>query len=423
MWFDNLSNPEEAGWFQEAHPQPDKFGSLWAMTPKHKQQESVLVSSKLYNDIVLLSTGGFAPIHDGHIAMMETAKAHMESKGFRVVSGYISPGHDDYVVSHKGVSISAPERLAYANEKLKYHPWLMVDPWEAIGNFCSVNYTSVIDHLEKLLHRRVCYVVGSDNARFSLAFKDRGLCCVVQRSADVLPNPKYRNRSYSSHSKHVFIAENDPITGSSTEVRSDFVFGEAKKKKLTLRVCPASEKYIERLLSILNDYYFDVQLIHLVSQKLPEGILNLISLDQMIKSPFGNLEMSRDYIEGGYCKIGYTNRPSTPSLMEQIQAFAGMNVSLFDDDVYSGGTMRKATMLLKSVGCSIISYHALSFANGDESEIMDSRDLLPIQNGGLVVNGKRVPYIYPYVCPHVRASVLPEQAEEFSDRIRENFWN
>lgn len=412
MWFQNLPDPEEAGWFQEMHSTPDKFGKLWSMTPRHKLQQE--------NGIVLLSTGGYAPIHDGHIAMMEAAKIHMEAKGFRVLGGYVSPGHDDYVVSHKNIPISAPERLAYANRRLKNHPWMMVDPWEAIGCTCSVNFTTVIDHLESLLNRRICYVVGSDNERFSLAFKDRGLLCVVRRTADVLPNPKYRGRTYN-HSEHVFTADNEPIPGSSTAIRKELRFGEAKKKKIILRVDVASEPYVDQLIDILVDYYTSVYTVHVSSQRLPE-IPNLISLDQMIESPFGNLGLSRNYVEGGYYKLGYTNRPSCPPLEEQVKLFSGKIVSLFDDDVVSGNTLRRAAALLQSVNCKVLSYHALSFSDGGACEIMDSRDFLPVPEGGLVVCGKRVPYIYPYVCPFVRASVLPKLAEEFSNRIRQTFW-
>jgi hypothetical protein len=199
-------------------------------------------------------------------------------------------------------------------------------------------------------------------------------------------------------------------------------FGSSRKKKLILRVDEASEPHLEKLLSILQDYYLDINLVRVRDQKIPGEIHNLVSLDQMIPSPFGNLGLSRNYAEGGYHKLGYTNRPNSPSLEEQLSVFAGKEISLFDDDVVSGNTMRKATDLLRGRGCSVISYHALSFSDDGTCEIMDSRDFLPVSDGGLVVHGERVPYIYPFVCPHVRASVLPEQAVEFSDRIFKTFW-
>jgi len=419
MWFQNLSDTEEAGWFPETHAHPDKFGDLWAMTPTYKLQKS-----SGQKDIVLLSTGGFTPLHDGHICMMEAAKIHMESQGFRVRGGYISPGHDDYVVQHKGVRIYAPERLVYANNKLKDHPWLMVDPWEAIGCSCSVNFTTVIDHLEKFLNCRVCFVVGSDNARFSLAFQEHGLLCIVPRSAEVLPNPKYRTRSYMHKSQNVFIANNEPIIGSSTDTRREMSFGNLQeKKKLILRVDADSESYLSRLLAILVDYYAEISIVRVAEQELPHGIANLVSLDQMMVSSFGNLGISRNYAEGGYIKLGYINRPGTSALGQQIKFFTNQSVSLFDDDVVTGSTMRKVSALLKEVNCKVVSYHALSFTDEGMYEILDSRDFLPISEGGLVVRGMRVPYIYPYVCPHARASILSNQAVEFSDRIYKEFWS
>ena len=37
--------------------------------------------------VVLLSTGGFDPIHDGHIYMMEFAKETLEKNGYKVIGG------------------------------------------------------------------------------------------------------------------------------------------------------------------------------------------------------------------------------------------------------------------------------------------------------------------------------------------------
>lgn len=415
MFFQNVPDLEESGWFQEAHSQTDKFGTQWAMTPSHK-----LLPQKDEKDIILLSTGGFAPIHYGHIAMMEAAKLHMESQGFRVRGGYVSPGHDDYVTLHKGVPLYAPERIAYANNGLKDHDWLMVDPWEALGCTCSVNFTKVIEHLESLLNCRVCFVVGSDNARFSLAFKEQGLLCVVRRTEDVLPNEKYRSKNYLIGTDRVFIADNKPISGSSTQSRRNMSLTMGYKKKLILRCDDASDPYLDRLAGILIDYYMDIKFTEVSRQSLPK-IPNLISMDQMMRSSFGNLEMSRNYVEGGYYKLGYINRPSTPPLREQVKAFSGQYVSLFDDDIATGGSMTHAISLLRGAGSHVIEYCTYSRADKG-TEIMDSRDLLPLPDSGLVVQGKRVPYIYPYVCPHVRASVLPQKAVEFSDRIRKAFW-
>lgn len=45
---------------------------------------------------LLLTTGSMSPIHQGHIAMMFTARERIEQEGFQVVHGWISPSHDLY---------------------------------------------------------------------------------------------------------------------------------------------------------------------------------------------------------------------------------------------------------------------------------------------------------------------------------------
>ena len=62
---------------------------------------------KKENPVVLLSTGGFDPIHDGHIYMMEFAKEALEKKGYHVIGGYLSPSHESYVSTKPYYKINA----------------------------------------------------------------------------------------------------------------------------------------------------------------------------------------------------------------------------------------------------------------------------------------------------------------------------
>ena len=59
------------------------------------------------NPVVLLSTGGFDPIHDGHIYMMEFAKETLEKNGYKVIGGYFSPSHPSYVSTKPYYKINA----------------------------------------------------------------------------------------------------------------------------------------------------------------------------------------------------------------------------------------------------------------------------------------------------------------------------
>jgi hypothetical protein len=128
--------------------------------------------------LVLLTTGGFSPVHQGHLALMERAKQYLENKGRRVLGGYLSPSHDDYVSTKQGGTAHLPiaHRLALCHEAVADSPWLMVDPWEARFAPVSLNFTDVArrlrDYITKMFptkNIKVVYVFGSDNLGFLAA--------------------------------------------------------------------------------------------------------------------------------------------------------------------------------------------------------------------------------------------------------------
>ena len=84
--------------------------------------------------VVLVSTGGFFPVHSGHLAMMASARRAAEASGWWVVGGYLSPGHDRYLaLKCGGLPMAASDRLALAAAASADHDWLAVDPWEALA--------------------------------------------------------------------------------------------------------------------------------------------------------------------------------------------------------------------------------------------------------------------------------------------------
>jgi len=170
----------------------------WLTTPFHKilrrlpqLDEYDLAQLTAYPPIVLLTTGGFSPIHNGHIDMMELAKNEMMQRGHVVLGGYLSPSHDSYVSTKHGGSASLlnEHRIRLCHEAVAMSEWLMVDPWEARYLPCAVNYTDVILRLEKYLNYhfrpsaplRVGYVFGGDNAEFARAFLRKGYAVCVER--------------------------------------------------------------------------------------------------------------------------------------------------------------------------------------------------------------------------------------------------
>lgn len=140
--------------------------------------------------VVLLATGCFAPVHLGHLAMMETARAALRDAGRWVVGGYLSAAHDEYALSKPGVTqdLIIENRLALLEEAVWPSPWLHVCPWEGRYTPGAVNFTDVLDRLTAYLRKHVradievAYVFGSDNAGFVRAFEHAGLAVCVQRT-------------------------------------------------------------------------------------------------------------------------------------------------------------------------------------------------------------------------------------------------
>lgn len=84
---------------------------------------------------VILTTGALSPAHRGHIAMLGAARAALESKGWVVLGGFLSPSHDLYVgpkaAAHRSPHASAAHRVALAELVAADHPWIEVAKWEA----------------------------------------------------------------------------------------------------------------------------------------------------------------------------------------------------------------------------------------------------------------------------------------------------
>jgi len=169
----------------------------WLTTPFHKilrrlSQLDDFDPAQLaaYPPLVLLTTGGFSPIHNGHLDM-ELAKNAMMEQGHIVLGGYLSPSHDSYVSTkyNGSAGLLDAHRLRLCHEAVAMSEWLMVDPWEARYVPCALNYTDVILRLERYLNHhlrlpvplRVGYVFGGDNAAFARTFLGQGYAVCIER--------------------------------------------------------------------------------------------------------------------------------------------------------------------------------------------------------------------------------------------------
>lgn len=380
---------------------------------------------------VIISTGAFSPIHEGHIEMMVSAKKQMEANHWNVIGGYLSPGHDEYIKQKTGNDwIPIHDRLAYANEKIKDYSWLAMDPWEGVFAPGAVNFTSVVHRLHLYLKKHVgddisiFFVCGADNARFSLAFKN------YQENKEfgtvIIRRPKYNERINKYDTlKNVYHGYGNNNM-SSTQLRLEGFQIQSKPSQLYLRMFWNNfEKQIKTELQKEFDIIWALDIVEQNSNwkdafnhsELDENqILNLDS-----DSEFGiKFNVSRLYDLYGQKQLGFIHRPESKYTIEQQITNLKIkdDVYLFDDDICSGKTLNYVEKILNNNSINVIGKFSYITSNKN-TEVLDSKDFIINANGGLVIEYKgklvRVPYIYPFVCPTTRASV--SNPLDFSVRI------
>lgn len=395
---------EKAGFIYDSYEKPENFENSNNIICTH------LPKIDKDNSVVLLTSGAFCPFHNGHLDMMIRAKNALEKIGKNVVAGYISPSHDEYVFNKVASGYHINKRIKIIENKIKNYDWLFVDPWEGVFTKYALNFTDVIERLKKYIlfytgkDIPIYFVCGSDNARFALTFINKGHCVVVNRPGyedDVeIKNMVKTDRVLWTHGNS---------DESSTDIR--------KKESIENEI---SKAYIRRenyhpfeldLLKLFKSNFDYTEIADVDEQRdryeeiKPKSIhgkkINTISLDKLIDGD-ANLNVSRLYGAFGIRKLGYFSK----GLNHDIDF---NECYLFDDDICTGGTIEYASNVLEKYKVKVNGI--FTFKVSKQTEIIDCRDFLILHpEGGLVVklpNGKnsRVPYIYPFVCPYLRASV------------------
>lgn len=397
----------EAGYFDDYVSDPIVFDNYNYPFPVQK-----VLNSNSNKIAVLVTTGSFCPVHDGHIEMLEKAKEAVEEKyNFDVVAGYIVPDHDDYIIEkNKDEAILAHERIRIINKKLKdrKNDWIFSSPIGSLFSKGSINFTEVLNYKEKFFENlnidvEIIYVCGGDNSDFSKTFVKKGKCVIVNR-----PGYKY-NKFLSSNILHVY--HDNPM--SSTEVRKTDKHTPTEETSLILRIEEDDDRE-PILINTLLKYFKNIRIEKLNTQKENYKHIsfnNLVSLDSMFELD-NNLHMSRHYDLFGQNFIGYGRRPGYKDLLSQASEIEKGNYILIDDDIHTGGTMRFAKSVMESTGHTIDGVMSITISNKGE-EILDARDfLLGKKNSGLVmkvdnVDGIiRAPYIYPFVNVFERCSII-----------------
>lgn len=414
------------------------------------------------NPIVLLSTGGFDPIHDGHIYMMEFAKEVLEKEGYNVIGGYLSPSHESYVSTKPYYKINAYERLDLCQEYVKDSKWLIIDPWESIYVKTYINFTDIIQRLEQYLRKhvnskiQVAYVFGGDNSEFMYCFEDKGIGICVEREGY---SEKFSEMKEKFKGKNNFFISNKSIvsTYSSRNIRKrqgykykeqnyskedgDYVIRNEgmiplenyKEYVNNEKLKNAHKEFLEQLILLINkafDNKLDIKTIDMqVQLKRASSVLNnkrTISLDTYYRGTY-DIETSRlfDVSDTQKKYISLIGRIGHDTIKNQIKKIKDGRYILVDDDSATGKTIREVmSRLPERINIEQI-YLLASMLNEKIFDIVDLRDfIIGVQNGGLVVrlpNGEiaRSPYVLPYVNLKSRATVPAIKEMEFSIKLWE----
>jgi nicotinic acid mononucleotide adenylyltransferase len=352
---------------------------------------------------VVVFCGCFGPFHEGHMHVIERAMAVLWESGYWRVKCLISPDHDEYMGT-KSKDFPIDKRIQIIQDRIKDNSNYAVDPWAGI--FCkgAVNFTDVVFRTEEYIKRHlgkeipVFFVCGGDNARFALAFKERGNCIIVGR-------PNYENKyNHLVDNKRIFYVDGYDSSSSTEKRKATYSFKE-RPSECIIRVDSINQDECS-VAEILRRQFDRSKLVFVEAQREVFSKIQekTISLDPLIKGTY-NLELSRCFDYGGMYSRGIRSRPEGKPFEDQLKAIPPDKYVLFDDDQMTGRTLSFAEKFITLFGSKILRQETLSKSLSHQ-EILDARDFLyQYPNGGLVVNGKRVPYVWPFVNPAIRASV------------------
>ena len=437
----------------------DYYNLNFLTTPVSKIIEN-MKDKDIKNPVVLLTTGGFDPIHEGHLYMMDFAKKVLEKNGYNVVGGYLSPSHESYVSTKPYYKINSYERLDLCQECVKDSKWLMIDPFESIYVKTYVNFTDIIQRLELYLKKhinsniQVAYVFGGDNSEFMYCFENKGIGICIEREGY---SEKFNQIKNKCKGKNNFFINNKSIvsTYSSRNIRQresydynnqnyskedgDYVirnegitpllnYKQNVKEEILQK---EHEEFLKQLIELIRAVFhnqLDVKTINMeVQLKKAYSILEAkqtISLDTYYRGTY-NIETSRLFdisdIQKKY--ISLIGRIGHDTVKNQIQKIEDGNYILVDDDSATGKTiMEVMSNLPERINIEQI-FLLASMGNEKIFDIVDLRDfIIGAKNGGLVVRLPnkeiaRSPYMLPYVSLKTRATISASKEMKTSIRL------
>lgn len=442
----------EAGWVKEEQDNTRFF------VPEIVSNEFVemlkrldYTSDSIVNPAILVTTGSFDPIHDGHVSMMSAAKKSAEESGYRVVSGIMSAGHDGYVRERKTPEgVNGFKRCTMAEEFLKNHllnkdGWLFHDNWEALIAPEAVNFTTVIEWVKALVHHHapnlakkltLFYVFGADNATFShsLIGFDDVKPIIVQRKGYELSQEIANN---IDKSLALFAENNEDVSSTVIRqqklhtrpyvIRQDLdhsleylkeVLGEAE---YTNRVSEFRDSLTSLFQKSIKNENVNVLTLNVEEQllKTRELLSNNFRSDTAFLSADKYLEA--DNLVPVNCsrvfKPGAEQKYAEKILIKEGVAIDKNKKYVFvDDDIATGFTLEQLKKHYHIV--DTVSMLKIMVPYG-VYDVVDERDfLLGAENGGLMCETNtgyvRFPYVFPYVNLNTRALIKTGKVKAMS---------
>ena len=301
----------EAGFFDD-EVEPENYKSErndlnWLTTPFqkiinniHDLDSDTIGQFQETPPVVLLSTGAFSPIHQGHLMMMENAKKELENRGRTVLGGYISPSHDKYVFGkYKDVLfLDTSHRLRLCEKAVAHSDWLMSDPWEARFNDVPITYTDVITRLEAYLAKHlhvnfpvvVFYVFGGDNAPFARLFAKKGGCVCIKRPSHEDSLVSINHDPLITRNNNILIVDAfyDQPNISSTEIRNGTKEGLASIDELLKewhhQYPKASENKQKYIYAIRNDSRYATKIWQKKAKEIDLTLATIEFMDKFCRS-------------------------------------------------------------------------------------------------------------------------------------------
>jgi NAD+ synthetase len=421
----------EAGWMDVRRKElPLHFNFLG--TPYHKIRQTKK------KPVLLVTSGCFNPIHAGHILMLEKAKLSIE-EDCEVIGGYFVIANEHYQEKKLNKKISIVDIIKAAEERVRDHEWLMIDPYEALYEKHDINFTDTIDRLQKYTNTDVRYVFGGDNAKFARTFIGKGKCICVARPgyqeifnkirAEVVSERISFIDTYTENISSTLIRKQSvdsfvqPLSGKyivneDAACEQNIAFPQTVLREFNHEVVELLKRFIDPSIIVVNTY----------SPKTKESQTtdNEISLCSYYRTSI-NLNVSTLYANACYkTKIGLIARPGCDqTIEEQINTIPNGDYMLVDDDTYSGYTVKTMKTKLIKQGLTILGTYFMnqSIKENTVLDILDCRDLLiGRENAGSVVrllSGKvcRVPYILPYCYPSAKCSIPTKDDLAFSVEV------